>query len=87
MASLTIDNLEDSILSRLRSRADAHGTSVEDEAAAILRNSLAEPSRPTGADLADAIHELFASFGGVELEIPPRVPLRDPPRFDERYDP
>ena len=33
-------------------------------------------------DLGTAIHEMFKPFGGVELEIPPREPMRDPPRFD-----
>ena len=33
-------------------------------------------------DLGTAIHELFKPFGGVELEIPPREPMRKPPRFD-----
>ena len=29
------------------------------------------------------IHKLFKQIGGVELEIPPREPMREPPRFDE----
>ncbi len=33
-------------------------------------------------DLGTAIHEIFKPFGGVELEIPPREPMRKPPRFD-----
>ncbi len=33
-------------------------------------------------DLGTAIHEIFKPFGGVELEIPPREPMREPPRFD-----
>ena len=33
-------------------------------------------------DLGTAIHELFKQVGGVELEIPPREPAREPPRFD-----
>ena len=32
--------------------------------------------------LGTAIHEIFKPFGGVELEIPPREPMREPPRFD-----
>ena len=28
------------------------------------------------------IHKLFKQIGGVELEIPPREPMREPPRFD-----
>ncbi|RKU17442.1 hypothetical protein C6500_15405 [Candidatus Poribacteria bacterium] len=33
-------------------------------------------------NLGTAIHEMFKPFGGVELEIPPREPAREPPRFD-----
>ena len=33
-------------------------------------------------NLGTAIHEMFKPFGGVELEIPPREPMREPPRFD-----
>lgn len=41
----------------------------------------------TTADLGAAIHALFKPFGGVELEIPPREPAREPPDFDqEAYD-
>ena len=29
------------------------------------------------------IHKLFKEIGGVELEIPPREPMREPPRFDK----
>ncbi len=32
--------------------------------------------------LGTAIHELFKPFGGVELDIPPRVPMRELPRFE-----
>ena len=32
--------------------------------------------------LGTMIHEMFKPFGGVELEIPPREPAREPPRFD-----
>ncbi len=33
-------------------------------------------------NLGVAIHEIFKPFGGVELEISPRKPMRAPPRFD-----
>ena len=29
------------------------------------------------------IHKLFKQIGGVELEIPPREPMREPPRFEK----
>ena len=34
------------------------------------------------ANLASAIRARFAPLGGVELEIPPRESMRDPPDFE-----
>ena len=39
-----------------------------------------EPAPAKG--LGTALHALFRPFGGVELELPPREPMREPPRFD-----
>ena len=81
MASITIRNLEDGLKRKLRVRAAQHGRSMEEEARRILRATLAgAPSPP--ANLADAIRRRFAPLGGVELNIPPRGKLREPPRFD-----
>lgn len=33
------------------------------------------------ANLAEAIRARFTPLGGVELELPPREPMRDPPDF------
>jgi antitoxin FitA len=81
MASITIRNLDDRLKGRLRVRAAQHGRSMEDEVRHILRVALAEAPRQP-ANLADAIRRRFAPFGGVELDIPPRGKLREPPRFD-----
>ncbi len=32
--------------------------------------------------LGTALHELFKPLGGVDLEIPPREPMPEPPKFD-----
>ena len=48
---------------------------------AEARNVASDHEVPS-QDLGTAIHELFKPFGGVELEIPPREPAREPPRFD-----
>ena len=45
------------------------------------RNASSDHAVPS-QDLGTAIHEIFKPFGGVELEIPPREPMREPPRFD-----
>ncbi len=82
MASITIRNLGDSVKSRLRLRAARHGRSMEEEARDILRTALAEKTRRS-ADLFAAIRRRIAPTGGVELRIPERGPMREPPRFEE----
>lgn len=82
MSSITIRNLEETLKSRLRVRAAQHGRSMEEEARHILRAALAQsPRRPT--DLFEAIRRRIAPLGGVDLDIPPRGPMREPPHFDE----
>lgn len=78
MASVTIRKLDDEVRARLRLRAAGHGRSMEEEARAILREALQGESEP--GNLARFIHECFAPFGGVELELPPRGAMREPPR-------
>lgn len=82
MASITIRNLDSGLKHRLRIRAAEHGRSMEEEAREILRVVVGEPAPPT--DLAAAIRSRVAAFGGAELEIPPREPMREPPTPDRR---
>ena len=80
MASITIRNLDDGVKTRLRIRAAEHGRSMEEEARVILRDAVGVEA---GADnLASAIRARFAPFGGVELDLLPRQPIREPPSFD-----
>ncbi len=79
MASITIRNLDDGVKSKLRVRAATNGRSMEEEARTILREAVERESSERG--LGTAIHELFKPLGGVELEIPPREPMREPPHF------
>ena len=81
MASITVRNLEEGLKRRLRIRAAENGRSMEEEARVILRTTLYHQP-PAQEDLASAIRARFAPLGGVELEIPPRSPMRKPPRFD-----
>ena len=82
MSSITIRNLDPAIKERLRVRAAEHGHSMEAEARRILQSVLkGQPRKPTRS-LYDRIHESFAAIGGVDLELPPREPGREPPRFD-----
>ena len=81
MASITVRNLDDGLKRRLRIRAAENGRSMEEEARAILRTALYH-QQPEQENLASAIRARFAPLGGVELEIPPRDPMREIPRFD-----
>ncbi len=80
MASITIRNLDDDVRTRLRMRAAGNGRSMEEEVRLILRDAVGREPEPE--NLADFIHECFAPYGGVDLELPPRGPMREPPRFD-----
>lgn len=81
MASITIRNLEDDVKTRLRHRAAGHGRSMEEEARRILAEAADREAAPEKG-LGSAIHELFKPLGGVDLELPPREPMREPPRLD-----
>ena len=78
MATLTIRKLSDAAKSKLRIRAAQHGRSMEDEARRIIEEAVAVDKK---LNLAEAIHGLFAPLGGIDLELPPRDPVREPPDF------
>ena len=79
MASITIRHLDDEVKTQLRVRASANGRSMEEEARIILREAVGREAEPE--NLANFIRECFEPFGGVELELPPREPMREPPDF------
>ena len=80
MASITIRNLDDDVKTRLRVRAAQHHRSMEEEARIILGNAVRR--KPDTRNLAEAIRARVAPLGGVDLELPPRGPGREPPSFD-----
>jgi antitoxin FitA len=80
MANLTIRNLDEATKAKLRVRAAHHGRSMEEEARNILRAALTEGTKPRGS-LGRAIHQRFKALGGVELQLPAREPIREPPKF------
>lgn len=82
MGSITIRNLDPSIKERLRVRAAEHGHSMEAEARRILQVALSTSGRSPGRNLYERIQARFAPLGGVDLELPPREPVRDPPCID-----
>lgn len=81
MASITVRNLDDELKQRLRVRAAANGRSMEQEVREILRVTLREDGGPV-RNIGTAIHDLFRPLGGVDLEIPAREPMQEPPRFE-----
>lgn len=81
MASITIRNLDEQTKQRLRVRAAHRRRSMEDEARNILRETLARDSTIPD-NLAKAILERFRPMGGVDLDLPLREELRDPPAFN-----
>ena len=87
MATMTIRNIDDQLKTKLRVQAARHGRSMEDEARNILRAAL-NTQQEDGASLVAAIRARVERFGGVELELPPRGPGREPPDFSgPEYDP
>ena len=80
MASITVRNLNDRLKRKLRKRAAGNGRSMEQEVRDILRAALEEEAQ--AKNLGTAFHEVFKPFGGVELELPCREQMREPPRFN-----
>ena len=80
MASITIRNLDDGVKTRLRVRAAEYHRSMEEEAGIILRDAV-EEGRAAPRDLAIFTRECFAPVSGVELELPARGAMREPPDF------
>ena len=80
MASITIRRLDDAVKEKLRVRAAEHGVSMEEEARELLKVGLARTDN-SGLTFSQSIRKYFEPFGGVDLEIPGREPIREPPDF------
>lgn len=82
MATLTVRNVDEAVKTRLRIRAAQHGRSMEDEVRQILKAAVEDrPGDSPG--FAASIREPFTALGGVDLDIPPREPVRQPPTLDD----
>ena len=68
MAQILVRNLEDDVKLKIRSRAQRHGRSTEEEVREILRNAVREQQQ-TLAPLGTRLAERFGSFG-LDEEIP-----------------
>ncbi|MFY9640865.1 MAG: plasmid stabilization protein [Rhodomicrobium sp.] len=73
--------VDDALKLRLERRANRHGKRIEAEGRDILREVLSEPELQA-SNLYAAIRSIVEPIGGLELEIPPREPVREPPRFE-----
>ncbi|MGP0089622.1 MAG: FitA-like ribbon-helix-helix domain-containing protein [Xanthobacteraceae bacterium] len=82
MASLTIRKLDENLKKRLRLQAARHGRSMEEEARLLLAAGL-KRTPPAAGNVADAIAAIVDPIGGIELDLPPRSPTSEPPRFDD----
>jgi plasmid stability protein len=80
MASITIRNLDDALKRKLRLRAAHRNHSMEDEVRDILRAALAQEPGPA-RNLADAMRRRIEPLGGIELSLPRRGSMREPPDF------
>jgi len=80
MATITVRNLASSIKERLRVRAAEHGHSTEAEVRRILQMAVEDSAQPIEGNLYERILARF-ELGGVKLDLPPRGPGREPPRF------
>lgn len=80
MASITIRKLDEDVKTRLRVRAAENDRSMEEEVRIILRD-VVTGGRAGPRNLATFTRQCFASVGGVDLELPTRGPMREPPDF------
>jgi antitoxin FitA len=76
VAGISVRNLDEWVVERIRVRAGKHGQSLEAEVRSILVAAAREPDNEYG--LGDQIHALFEGIGD-DLEIPERCrrDLRD----------
>jgi len=79
--SITVRKIDESVKRKLRMRAASEGHSLEEEIRQILSKA-AEQTPSTPVNLAQAIMDIVDPIGGIELDLPPRTPEREPPRFD-----
>ncbi len=82
MSSITIRNLDPALKEKLRVRAAQNGHSMEAEVRFILQSTFARADSPKKLNLYERIRARIEPLGGVDLELPPRGPGREPPPFE-----
>jgi plasmid stability protein len=78
MATLTIRDVDDALMQRLRIRAAQGNRSLEEEVRQILRAALMSQPQPE-AGLAQRVRARFAGLGDVQLPLAEREPIRMTP--------
>ena len=81
MASITIRRLDDAVKAKLRMQAASHGRSMEEEAREILKAGLGS-GKGTPRNLVESMRRYVEPFGGVNLVLPKRERIRQPPKFE-----
>ncbi|MGD0103373.1 MAG: Arc family DNA-binding protein [Rhodopila sp.] len=69
MASISVRNLDDDLLDRLRRRAAGNGRSAEAEVRVILRQALSSESEPNFDDLAAELRALTSGRKQTPAEV------------------
>jgi len=72
MTAITINELGETLRSKLCAQAAQHGHSVEQEAKSILAAALSTDAAPDGYTLIQDIRARVEPLGGIELELPER---------------
>ncbi len=80
MASITIRNLDAGVKKALRVRSATNGRSMEEEARVILRDALLQTNETR--DLGSIFRKHFGTSNGVDLKLPKREPIPEPPTFE-----
>lgn len=69
VAGISVRQLDEETVARLRARAATHGVSMEEEARRILKEAVSAPER-----LGDLALQLFGPRHGVDLQLPEPAP-------------
>jgi len=82
MASMTINEIDESLKERLCIQAALHGRSMEEEVMEILRSVLSLRNETwKEKSLLKSIRSRVEPIGGIEIEIPARDAMRNPPEL------
>ncbi|MDE0002611.1 MAG: plasmid stabilization protein [Rhodospirillaceae bacterium] len=80
VASIKVRDPGDDMKTRLLRRMSGNGRSMEEETP--LNLGMVAGRKAEQQNLAAFIHECFAAYGGIEIELPLRRPMREPAHCD-----